>query len=314
MLFVGSMGLATQLGTSFLSFGSDKVLQATVTMKPGTDLATTDKASQALEAGIQNHPSVQNYQANAGTSTEGASQGFSSSLGSDATGRLTVTLKPDADLKTEADWLRSLIGSKQQDLNIASYSVSTGTGGGPNSSAYSLIVSGNNYADVQKASEDLLAKLKAIPDLVDQHSDAAQAKPEIRVQVDPEKALEHGSTTVQIATQVRALLTSQKVTQITIDSRTYDVDAVFDKVTLNDINAIKNIKVGTNNPVPLSQVADVSLADGPVSISHVNQERSITLSGTITSDSTSGVTGAGQKAINSLQLRARRQDNGRRRI
>ena len=92
---------------------------------------------------------------------------------------------------------------------------------------------------------------------------------------------------------MRNLLTSQKVTQVTIDSQTYDVDAVFDKATLNDLNGIKNIKVGAVNPVPLSEVADVSMADGPVSISHVNQERAITLSGTITSASTSGVTRAG---------------------
>jgi HAE1 family hydrophobic/amphiphilic exporter-1 len=101
---------------------------------------------------------------------------------------------------------------------------------------------------------------------------------------------------------VRNLLTSQKVTQVTIDSQTYDVDAVFDKATLNDLNAIKNIKVGAVNPVPLSEVADVSMADGPVSISHVNQERAITLSGTITSNSTSAVTRAGQDAVKSLNL------------
>jgi HAE1 family hydrophobic/amphiphilic exporter-1 len=301
VLFVGSMLLATQIGTTFLSFGSDKVLQSEIKMKPGTDLATTDKASQALEAEIQKHSTVVNYQANAGTSTEGASSGFSS-LGNNSTGRLTVTLKPDADIKAEADWLRGLIASKQQELNIADYSVSAGTGGGPNSSAYSLIVSGNDYNEVLKTSDALLAKLKTIPNLVGVTSDAAKAKPEIRVLVHPDKALEHGSTTVQIATQVRGLLTSQKVTQITIDSRTYDVLAVFDKATLDDLNAIKNIKVGAINPVPLSEVADVSMADGPVSISHVNQERAITLSGTITSDSTSGVFQAAQKAINELQL------------
>ncbi len=302
LLFAASIAIPAfgLIGTSFISFGSDKVLQAEFEMAPGTDLATTDKASQAIEAGLQNHPTILNYQANIGSDSDSASVGLGGSLGNASTGRLTVTLQRDADLKAEAAWLHDLIASKQSDLKIEDFSVTQGTGAGPGSSAFSVVVSGNNYDDVLKASDALVASFKNIKDLDNVASNAARAKSEIRVKVDPAKALAHGSTTIQIASQIRGLLTSQDVTQVTIDGQTYDVTAVYDKSTLNDIDAIRNIKVGAVNPVALSEVADVAMVDGPVSVTRVNQERSITVSGTINSDSTSGVTFAAQEAIDAL--------------
>ena len=76
--------------------------------------------------------------------------------------------------------------------------------------------------------------------------------------------------------------------------------ATYDPSTLNSIDKIKQIKVGTVNPVALGDIATVDQADGPVSITRVNQARSITVNGTITSKSTTGVTLAAQNAMNEL--------------
>lgn len=299
LLFVGSGLLAGSIGTTFINFGSDKVLQAQFDLAPGTDLATTDKASQAIEAEIQKNNMVLNYQANMGSDTEGASVGFSS-LSSASTGKLTVTLKREADLDAQTEWLKSLIAGQKDALKIQDFSVTQGTGTGPNSTSFSVVVSGSNYDDVLKTSDTLTEKLRGVADLDNVASNAARAKKEIRVQVHPDKALEHGSTTIQIAGQIRGLLTSQDVTQVTIGDQPYDVTAVYDKATLNDIEAIRNIKVGAVKPVALSEVADVSEVDGPVSITRVNQERSVTVSGTIGSDSTSGVTRDANAIITAL--------------
>ena len=107
---------------------------------------------------------------------------------------LTITLDKSADLHTEAEWLRSTIQSQQAALNIEDAKVTQGSGTGFNISAFSVIVSGNNYDSVLKASDDLLTGLKGVPNLVNVTSNAARAKPEIRVKVDPAKALVHGST------------------------------------------------------------------------------------------------------------------------
>ncbi|MDQ6692907.1 MAG: efflux RND transporter permease subunit, partial [Chloroflexota bacterium] len=300
LLFAGTMLLSRYIGQSFINFGSDKVLNVKVSMSPGTDLKTTSDAAASLEADIQKHkPQVLNYQTTIGNNASASASGFSS-LGSDSVAQMTVTLDRAVNIKDEADWLRGLIAGKAGQLHIDDYSVTPGSGGGPNSSAFSAIVTGSNYDDVLKTSDQLATKLKTVPNLVNVTSDAARAKPEIRVQVDPAKALEHGSTTIQIASQVRGLLTSQKVTDITLDGKTYEVDATYDPSTLNSIDAIKAIKVGAVNPVPLSDVAQVTKDDGPVSITRIDQERAVTVAGTINSDSTTGVTAAAQKAINEL--------------
>ncbi len=298
LLFFGSLvPLATGgIGFSFLSFGSDKVMTGTIQLKSGTDLKTSDALAKQVEDQLKGNPAIQTYQTTIGANTAAASTGFAS-LGSNSTVDLSVTLKPEANLDKEAEAFRELI---KKIPGVDDFSVTTGSGTGPNSTGYSVVVSGANYDDVLKTANALTDKLKTIPDLVNVGSDASTAKPEIRVLVDPAKALQHGSTTIQIAGQLRGLLTRDKVTSITIGGQGFDVLATYDPATLNNIDKIKAIKVGAINPVALSEIATVEQVDGPVSITRVNQERSITVNGTITSKSTTGVTIAAQKAVGEL--------------
>ncbi|HEX8598046.1 MAG TPA: efflux RND transporter permease subunit [Chloroflexia bacterium] len=302
LLFVGSMAIPAfgLLGTSFINVGSDKVLNVAVNLAPGSDIQTTSDVAETIEAELQKLEQVENYQVNIGSNAEAASTGFVA-LGSNSTANFTVNYDREVDINAEAEHVRGLLDTLAPGSKIESYNVTPGVGGGFNSSAFAAVVSGSNYDEVLKASDSLVTRLKAIPDLVNVTSDAARAKPEIRVQVDPAKALEHGTTAAQIAQQVRNLLTSQDVTSITIDGRLYHVEATYDQATLNDIEAIRGILVGTANPVPLSEVAEVTRGDGPVSITRVDQERAVTVRGTINSDSTSGVTGEAQNAIDAVK-------------
>jgi HAE1 family hydrophobic/amphiphilic exporter-1 len=298
LLFAGSIvPLATGgIGFSFLSFGSDKIMTGTIKLPPGTDLQTSDSLAKKVEDQLKGNPAIQTYQTTIGSNTSAAATGFFA-LGNNSTVDLSVTLKPEANLDKEAEAFRQIIKNTP---GVDDFTVTTGSGVGPNSTGYSVVVSGSDYDDVLKTANALTDKLKAIPDLVNVGNDASTAKPEIRVLVDPAKALQHGSTTIQIATQLRSLLSQNKVTSITIGGQGYDVLASYDPTTVNSIDKIKQIKVGTVNPVALGEIATVEQADGPVSITRVNQERSITVNGTITSKSTTGVTLAAQDAINSL--------------
>ena len=310
LLFAGSRVpvLTGGIGFSFLSVGSDKVISASVQMKAGTDLATTDATARAAEQQISADPAVDHYQTTIGANTGGASTGYSS-LGSASIIQWSLTLKPDADLDKEAAWLRGIIKPLQVAGKVDDFSVTTGTGVGPSSTNYSVVLSGANYNDVKQTADALTAKLKAIPDLVNVTSDAQAAKPEIRVMVDPTKALQHGSTPIQIATQVRTLLTQSKITSITIGGQDYDVLAAYDPSVLNSLDKIKALLVGAANPVPLEQVATVEMVDGPVSITRVNQEQAITVQGTITSKSTTGVQTAARQAIQDLGVDAKTGQN-----
>jgi HAE1 family hydrophobic/amphiphilic exporter-1 len=303
ILFAGSLlPLALGgIGFSFLSFGSDKVLTASIKLKPGTDIGTTSNLAAGIEAKLAQNTAVSNYQTTIGTNTEGAGSGFVG-LGSDSAASMTINLNRDADVDQQANWLRDQLKATS---GITDYTVSTGgNNGGFNSTSFALVVSGPTQESLQQVSTTLIDKLKQVPDLVNVTSDLAEAKREIRIQVDPDKALQHGSSAIQIAGQVRALLTQQKVSQITIDSNTYDVLAGYDPATVNSIDAIRDIQVGAINPVPLRDVATVDNGTGAVSITRVDQQRAVTLQGTITAKSTSGVLQEAQRIVNETALPA----------
>jgi HAE1 family hydrophobic/amphiphilic exporter-1 len=180
--------------------------------------------------------------------------------------------------------------------------VTTGSGsGGPDSSAFALTVTGSNPKDLRDFSQRLADRLKAVPNLVNVTTDLQQEKPQISIKVDPDKALQHGSSAIQIAAQVRGLLTSQKLTSITIDNTPYDVMVGYDPTQYNSLDAIKAIKVGAVAPVALSEIAEVTQGTGAVSISRVDQEQAVTVQGTITSKDISAVQKAAAEIQNDLK-------------
>ncbi len=307
LLFGGSLiPLATgAIGLTFINFGSDKVVTAKIQMPAGTDIHTTSDAAALIEAKLQQNPEVANYQTTIGANTssaEAAAGAFGGGLGSDNVASITVNLQKDANVDQEAEWLRTQLKAVP---NATDSTVSTGSStSGPNSSAFSVVVTGPDLATVRQVSGDLVTQLKTVPDLVNVSSDAASAKPEIHIQVDPEKALQHGSSAAQIAGQVRSLLTTEKVTQVTFNSDTYDVVASYDQATLNSIDQLRSILVGAVNPVPLSDVATVTTGTGSVSITQVDQQPAVTVKGTITSLSTSGVLNRTQQIVDSMNLPA----------
>ena len=303
LLFVGSLVplAAGAIGTTFLNLGSDKVISASLSLPAGTDVQTTSAVAKLIEDQLSKDPAVKNYQTTIGTNTDASASAFTG-LGSDNTAALTINLNPTADLDAEANKVRTLLKANSQ---IKEVSVTTGsTTGGPSSSAFALTVTGPNAADLRAVSEKLATQLKTVPDLVNVKTDLQAQKPQISIKVDPDKALMHGSSAIQIAGQVRGLLTNQKVTNITIDSTPYDVLVGYNPSGFNSLDAIKAIKVGAVNPVVLSAIADVSEGQGPVSISRVNQEGAVNVSGTITSQSISGVQAAATKIVNDIKATA----------
>ncbi|HUS17560.1 MAG TPA: efflux RND transporter permease subunit [Chloroflexia bacterium] len=300
LLFAGSLTpLALgAIGTTFLSFGSDKVLTTSIKLAPGTDIGTTSATAAAVEAKLATDPMVSSYQTTMGANTDASTAGFSGA-GSNNVASITVNLKKEANVDQEAEALRTLL--KSMEPKVTEFTVTTGSsGGGPNSSAFAVVVTGPRPEDIKGVSNDLVTRLKTVPGLVNVTSDLAEQKAEISVAVDPDKALQHGSSAVQIAGQIRGLLTSQKVTQVTVEDQAYDVMVGYDPATLNSIDRIREIKVGAVNPVALSEVATVEPAQGAVSITRVDQQLAVTINGTITDKSTSGVLAKTQQIIAEL--------------
>ena len=121
----------------------------------------------------------------------------------------------------------------------------------------------------------------------------------------------HGSTTAQIAAQVGGLLNGTTAGTVTLASGTSATSAnkplslfvQVDPATVTQ-QKLKDMLVGTTNPVALSEVATIKEVPGAVSVSRINGDQAASITGKITSQDTVNVQANVEKEVKKLSLPA----------
>ncbi len=122
--------------------------------------------------------------------------------------------------------------------------------------------------------------IKNVPGLVDLKDNYVAAKPEIRVNVDKEKAALLGLDTFTVAQAVKTAINGFKVGVYREGKDEYDIVARLPKDQRSSLDDIKRITVSgpKGEPVPITSLANVTLGGGLGGINRIDQKRVITLS------------------------------------
>ena len=135
------------------------------------------------------------------------------------------------------------------------------------------------------ANDAMLAALASQPDVVNVKSDLSGAVPAVLVAVDPNKAIMLGSTTAQVAGDVRNVLVGQSLGSITgADGAPVAVTLKIDSSTANSIEGLKQMPVGVVRQAPLGDIADVTQVASQGSVTRVDGAPAATISGDIVTD------------------------------
>ena len=239
----------------------------------------TVEAVTSIEARLGEFSEVYSVTIGAGgTDTEFA--GIPAGLGNAS---FVVQLSQDAP-QDIAETLREELDKPGQTLRISEVSAGPPVGG------IDISVTGANYDDIAAVSAELTASIATIDGAVNLESDVTEARTEVVVEVDPEKAALVGLTTQQVGLQLSQYLIGQRVTTINIDGDTVDVVLSGDPRAAGGIEQLKSlIIVGPAGAVPLGDVAEPVLREGPVSITRTDGVRSSSIAGDIVSDNTQAV-------------------------
>ncbi|SFX54249.1 efflux RND transporter permease subunit [Marinospirillum alkaliphilum] len=142
-----------------------------------------------------------------------------------------------------------------------------------------VIQSTGDFEDLDRLANALLGKIMADGRLVNPDTDLKLNKPELRLDVDRDKAASLGISLDVIARSLETLLGGRTVTRYSIGSRQYDVvvkveDA--DRATPQDLAAIQ-VRSRDGEMVPLSNLITVREEVAPRELKHFNKLRSVTL-------------------------------------
>ncbi len=300
ILFFASLALVPLLPTQFINAGSEKILQVSIAPPTGaTSEAVLERAIEA-EAILGEIEDVELIQ----TSIPGEGDTSFQTIIAAQSGRpansatLTVRLAPDVDLAEKTTEFSAALEPVKTD----GFDVQVSEAAGFTSNGLNVIVSADDPALVDEATEALVAALADNTDLANLQSDLVKATPEIQVTVDPSKAFSVGLTAAQVANEVRTALVSQTVTQVTFEEgRPIDLVIRVDPSATTSVEDLQQLPVGTVTKVPLEQVATVEQADVQGSITRIDQAPAASVTAEILSEDTGAVSAAVQAEIDALE-------------
>jgi HAE1 family hydrophobic/amphiphilic exporter-1 len=143
--------------------------------------------------------------------------------------------------------------------------------------------------------------LKDVKDVTNVSSDLVSARPEVDVQVDPQRASVYDLSAEDVSQRVRDALFGQKATQAQLDGRTADVYVRVAYDTSGGDGGALALPLAPGGTPTLGDVATVTVAERRVQVSRVDQQRAATIYGTITSDNLAAVSGEVDDAISQVE-------------
>jgi HAE1 family hydrophobic/amphiphilic exporter-1 len=300
VLFVLTSALAPLLPTTFINAGSEKILSVTIAPPPGTSTQAVLEVTMEAEAILIAQPEVVLVQSSIPGEGDAGFQTITAAQSGRAanSARITVVLEGSVDLTEESKALSDALAPIKTD----GYDVAVSQAAGFTSNGLNVIVSGESATEVAAANEAVIEALSGNPDLLNLKSDLSTGTPEIQVTPDPNKSIMVGLTAAQVAQEVRSVLVGATATRIVIDAdgNATDVFVRVDPATVQSVEDLEALPVGTVAKLPLGDIATVAEVNAQGSITRIDQAPAASISAEITSEDTGKVSQDVQAEIDAL--------------
>ena len=296
-MFVGSLSLVPLLPTTFISAGSEKILQVTLAPPAATSSeAVLERAVQAEEILTgPSLPEVRLVQTSVPSESDTTFQTILAALNGRPANSATINvqLSPDVDLGEASRKLSEAL----EPIKTDGFDVAVAEAAGFTSNNLQIVVSGPRSGVVEEATDAVVAALAERDDLGNLRSDLVKATPEVQITVDAQAAGEVGLSAAQVAGEVRLALVPTPATSIALEEDVATTVVVrLDPEAVASVEDLRELLVGTTVKVPLESIATVEQVDTQGSITRIDESPAASITAEILSGDT-GATSADVQAI-----------------
>lgn len=280
-IFISSLCLIGLVGTEFFPATDQGQLSVEVKLAEGsaiekTELYVREVENMILEKTKGELDSVQ--------SVIGVASQQSALTGATSTNKanLTVKLLSQDERKRSDKAIADDIRSALLDISGAEFQVSAESGkmGG---TMIDIKILGENLDMLKTLSDDLTPKIQAIQGTREIESSMEEGLPELQLKINREKAAQYGLSSQSISSMVKSRIDGITASRIKLNDEEINIvirsalDEGRQYESLQDTALISPLGVA----VPLSQVATISLDEGPSTISREDQERYVNITGDV---------------------------------
>jgi HAE1 family hydrophobic/amphiphilic exporter-1 len=264
--------LFTVIPMGFLPTEDTGRLNASTETAQGTSFEEMKLHQEAVAAIIARDPNI---------------EGFMSSIGGGGgsnTGRFFMRLKPRNQRQLSADEIIQELRPKL--ARVAGISVflrnipSIQIGGTSSKSLYQFSLQGQDTDQLYRSAIEFEADLRQLPELMDVTSDLQISNPQVHVEINRDKLAALGLSVLQVEDALAYAYGSRQISSIFAPTNQYQVILELDPLYQGDPASLSMlyIRATTGQLVPLETVATISKTIGPLSVNHLGQLPSVTIS------------------------------------
>jgi HAE1 family hydrophobic/amphiphilic exporter-1 len=304
-LLVASIALVPLgfIGSEFMTDVDRGEFAVNLDMPLGTTMQKTDEAVRRVESIIAAIPEVKEY-----LSTIGKQQSQWKNADQSNLAQVQVKLV-DKKLRKRStkDVMLHIKNETAEIPGLKTSFNSISMWGSANVAPVQIEIKGSDLPQVVAFSQkvaDVVAKTKGVADVT---SSWEEGKPEVKIEVDREKAAKMGLSLAEVGMAVRTALEGDVATKFKEGDTEYDMRVVLNKLDRNNAEDVKKITLINHygQPVQLEQVANIYYGKGPSEIQRKDRERLITVAANLSGAVPLGqVTAAAEKSINQLGVPA----------
>ena len=269
-----SMAAVPFFPTTFLPPFNEGVALVGLRLNPGTTLAETSRIATVAEVALKRVPEVEMVGRRSGRAEldEHAEGVHVSELDLKLKRSERSVAQIYADIRQRISSLPAAIGIGQPISHRIDHMLSGVR------SQIAIKVFGDDLDTLRGQAEALRIKLSKIPGVVDLEVEKQVLTPQIKIQIDYDRALQRGIAPSKLLQELQMMIDGERVTQIVEGSRRFNLVLRLPE-TARGIEGLRNMLIDTPaGRVPLAQVATVEESDGPNQVSRDDGRRRIVIS------------------------------------
>jgi multidrug efflux pump subunit AcrB len=260
-----------------------RTVYAQVEAPVGTNVVFTDGVLKELEQRIRKMPNAEDIESIVATSGSKISDGFEGGGSSTHLGTVVINFKEFKELKGDTfesiDWMQENL---PKDIVGATITIEKQQNGPPTGKPVNLEINGKSLTEIEALSNEALRILQNHPvyaKLEGLETDLPDARPELRVQVDRDRAALYGLSTNSVGFTVRSAINGVEASKFREGKDEYDITVRLAPPYRNDLTQIGDLTVMADKgrQIPISSVASWGVDESPGGVNRIDMERVITV-------------------------------------
>ncbi len=278
VLFLGSLFLTRFMGKELIPVISQGEFLVNVEFAPGTSLKENASVVSDISDLLKKYPEIDSVYELIGKGSRG---GISFQEEMENLSEFTLRLKPGILGKSE-DRIMERVRADLEKFETATIKVYK-----PRLFSFKapleVVVSGTDIDRIKSISDELLAKLRGVPGLIDLKSSMEEGYPEIQIIFDRAVLASQNMTINQVGAQLRNKIQGEVATRFIESDREVDIRVRLAEASRDRVDKISRITIrnGLGAIVPLKSLAAIEIKEGPAEIRRILQQKSAVLTGNL---------------------------------